>query len=467
MAKKGKIRKYRKPLNLNIGMIIFGVVFFYVVVCVIMYFQTSHIVRYEVQEGSLATENIYRGIILRDETVEYTTVAGYVNYYAREGERVAKSDLVYVVDETGRLNESLESAALGENSLSNRELAEFRSEIVGFIHGFDNINFARTYDFKYSLKNTVLKLANANMLESIGGLGSDLGVNIINYAYAPDSGLVTYWTDGYEGLTAQEVTKAHFEEKDYEKKQMLGNTLAAAGDAVYKMCTREEWSLVIPIEAQRGATLQEKGTVKVRFLKNQYESWAYVKLVTGADGETYLQLSFNNSMVTFLSDRFLDVELIVEGERGLKIPVSSIVQKEFFLIPEDYIVVEGNNGRGSIMRQCFLEDGSISSEMLEIDIYNFDNESKEYYLDSSILDVGNILYKLDSQETFTVSKRATLTGVYNMNKGYADFKQINILYQNEEYAIVKSNTKYGLNVYDYIVLNADTVKDDQFINQRE
>ena len=263
------------------------------------------------------------------------------------------------------------------------------------------------------------------------------------------------------------MTKAHFEEKDYEKKQMLGNTLAAAGDAVYKMCTREEWSLVIPIEAQRGATLQEKGTVKVRFLKNQYESWAYVKLVTGADGETYLQLSFNNSMVTFLSDRFLDVELIVEDERGLKIPVSSIVQKEFFLIPEDYIVVEGNNGRGSIMRQCFLEDGSISSEMLEIDIYNFDNESKEYYLDSSILDVGNILYKLDSQETFTVSKRATLTGVYNMNKGYADFKQINILYQNEEYAIVKSNTKYGLNVYDYIVLNADTVKDDQFINQRE
>ena len=62
-----------------------------------------------------------------------------------------------------------------------------------------------------------------------------------------------------------------------------------------------------------------------------------------------------------------------------------------------------------------------------------------------------------------ISKSGTLIGVYNMNKGYADFKQINVLYQNEEYAIVKSNTKYGLNVYDYIVLNADTVKDDQFI----
>lgn len=50
-----------------------------------------------------------------------------------------------------------------------------------------------------------------------------------------------------------------------------------------------------------------------------------------------------------------------------------------------------------------------------------------------------------------------------MNKGYADFRQINILYKNEEYAIVKSNTRYGLNVYDYIVLEAAAVNDAQFI----
>ena len=101
---------------------------------------------------------------------------------------------------------------------------------------------------------------------------------------------------------------------------------------------------------------------------------------------------------------------------------------------------------------------------IEVEVYNFDSESKEYYLDSTFLNAGDVLYKLDGQETYTVSKRASLTGVYNMNKGYADFKQIIILYQNDEYAIVKSNTKYGLNVYDYIVLNAESVSDDQFIN---
>ena len=42
-------------------MIIFGGIFIYVVICVIMYFQTSHIVRYEVKEGSLTSDTIYRG----------------------------------------------------------------------------------------------------------------------------------------------------------------------------------------------------------------------------------------------------------------------------------------------------------------------------------------------------------------------------------------------------------------------
>ena len=466
MAKKStKIRKYRKPLNLNIGMIIFGVIFIYVVVCVIMYFQTSRIVRYEVKEGSLATNNIYRGVIIRDETVMYNQAAGYIDYCAREGERVAANALVYIVDETGQLSQELEELGMGENTLSNRELSEFRSEIIDFVHGFDSSYYSNTYDIKYSLKNTVLKLANTNMLQSIGSVGAN--GNAVNYAYAPMTGIVSYWVDGYESLQPQDVTAAVFEDeaKTYEKKQMLSNTLMALEDPVYKLSTSENWSLVIPIEAVRGAKLQEEGFVKVKFLKNQYESWGEAKLLSNADGNTYLQLSFTNSMITFVGDRFLDVELILEDEKGLKIPNSAIVQKEFFLIPEAFVAPGGNNGGDSVLRQSYLENGDISSESLEIEVYNFDSESKEYYVDSSILNAGDILYKQDGQETYTVSKRATLIGVYNMNKGYADFKQINILYQNDEYAIVKSNTKYGLNVYDYIVLNADTVSDDQFINQ--
>ncbi len=357
-----KIKKYRKPLNLNIGMMIFVVIFVYVVICVIMYFQTSHIVRYEVKEGSLATDTVYRGIVLRDETVVYADTAGYVNYYAWEGARVALNDLVYIVDETGRLNEELESRYLGENSLSEQELAEFRNEISSFIHSFEAAHYESTYDFKYSLKNTVSKLANENILQSIDDLNTASGANIINRSHAPATGIVAYWTDGYEGLSAADVTEEHFDDTNYEKNWMTNNSLVEAGDAVYKLSTNENWSIVIPVDPVRGAELQEEGYVKVRFLKNQYESWGQTRLLTNGDGNTYLQISFTNSMITFLSDRFLDVELIVEDETGLKIPVSSIVQKEFFLIPENFIIPGGNNGGDSIRRQSYLEDGTNSSE---------------------------------------------------------------------------------------------------------
>ncbi|MCM1044435.1 MAG: hypothetical protein NC417_02890 [Candidatus Gastranaerophilales bacterium] len=466
--KKGnsKIRKYHKPLNLNIGMIIFVIIFIYVLICVFLYFRSEQIVRYEVKEGALTANTIYRGVVLREETVVTTDSAGYINYYAREGERVAKGDLVYTVDETGRLSEYLQDLGLGENSLSAKELSEFRSEVVNYIHGYDSTHFDSIYDFKYSLKNTVLKLANGNMLQSISDMSSADGVtNVVDFCNSSGTGIVAYWTDGYEELTPEQVTAAIFDEKsEYEKTQMLDNDLAAVGDVVYKLSTDENWSIVIPIDPEQGAELLEEGYIKVRFLKNQYESWGQVSLLNNSDG-AYLQLRFTNSMVTFVSDRFLDIELILEEEKGLKIPNSAIVDKEFFLVPEEFVSLEERDGENGVYRQCYLEDGTVSVEFVAMDFYSYDSESKKYYLDSDILDAGDILHRMDSQETFVVSERATLKGVYNMNKGYADFKEIHILYQNEEYSIVKANTRYGLNVYDYIVLDAAAVHDDQFINE--
>lgn len=458
-----KIRKYRKPLNLNIGMVIFVAILIYVVYCILASLKVERISPYEVKEGSLAMNYTYCGIAIRQESIITAENAGYINYYARESERVACGDLVYTVDETGRLNDYLQSTDMGDNALSERELAELRNEVVSFIHGFDAANFDSAYSFKYNLKGTVMKLANASMMQNIKDIngGSDL-VNMVDFCRSSATGIVTYWTDGYENLTPEMVTAEMFNDKEYTKNQLLSAELITQGDAVYKLATNENWSLVIPVENEMGAMLQEKGTVKIRFLKNQYESWATAKLVRGGDANSYIQLDFNNSMVTFATDRFVDIELILNDEIGLKIPNSSIVQKDFYLVPEAYMT-RGADGANGVILERYNEEGNIYSEFLETSIYNYDEENKEYYLDSAALAIGSNIIMPDSQEKYTISRRASLTGVYNMNKGYADFRQINILYQNEEYAIVKSNTRYGLNVYDHIVLDAEAVSDSQFI----
>lgn len=458
----GKIVRFqnKKIKKVNILFILFCAVLIYGVIVLINYMRTTHTVRYQVVDGSLASSTIYRAIAVRNERVVSNTVAGYANYIAREGQRVAVGDLVYLVDESGNLNEYIEAQSLGENTLNDKELNDFRTDIINFVHGYDRSDFDSVYDFKYSLKNTVSKLANTKLLNNMDGAG---GASMsFKYCYSAYTGIVSYWYDGYEGLKVSEITKDCFDEKNYEKTQLLSNELRGIDEQIYKLSLDEEWSVVFPVEEAIGEELLEEDYILVKFLKNQDKAWGKVSLIHNPDG-TYVQLTFSNSMISYVDERYLDVELILKNESGLKIPKSAIAKKEFFLIDSNY-VTEDENDNYTVLMQVYNEDGTKTASSVKLEVYYYDEDIGAYYVDDVVLSAGDLLFGSD-QTTFVVKERGTLIGVYNINKGYADFKQITILYENEEYAIVKSNTTYGLRVHDYIALDADTVDDDQFISQ--
>ena len=121
-ASRNNVVKYRKPLNINIGMVIFAVILIYIIICVFGYFTAKHVVPYEVKEGSLSANNIYQGIALRNEKIITADQAGYINYYAREGERVGVGNLVYTLDESGKLSDYVSAENSGETTLSDKDL---------------------------------------------------------------------------------------------------------------------------------------------------------------------------------------------------------------------------------------------------------------------------------------------------------------------------------------------------------
>lgn len=459
----GNVRAYKKPINLNIGMIFFAVILIYIIICVYMFFSQKQIYGYVVQNGSLSESNIYEAIALRDETVITSPYSGYINYFAKEGERAGANKLVCTIDESGQILELVSSAEGEEVLLSDNDLTEIRNEVADFSASFSKNNFSSAYDFKFNVQGSVLKLANSNLLGNITELyGSSIGSSI-NVCNAPGSGIVIYSTDGFENYQSADISGEWFEKENYEKSQLINNDIVEKGQPIYKLSTNENWRLLFPLESTRAQELLEEEYVKVKFLKNQTESWGKVNVITGLDGETYVELTFTNSMITFATDRFVDIELITDIETGLKVPNSSIVEKEFFLIPSDFVEKNGSGGEMGVLRETYNEDGSVVPEFIEVNIYNEEND--EYYVDDTVLRIGDTLLKTDSTDTFTVSKAGTLVGVYNINKGYADFKQIQILNQNEEYSIIKSNTNYGLIAYDHIVLDAESVNEDEFIYQ--
>lgn len=459
-TREKKVKKYRPPININLGLIIFGAIFVYLVIVVVTYLKSEHIAPYEVTLGSLAVNNTYTGVIVRDETVVDSGFSGYINYYAREGEKVANNSMVYTVDATGKINELINNDSGDNVSLSKEDLSELKTTISAFASGFNPVDYSHTYDFKFGIEGTVLKIANYKVLANIDAYRSGEYADNVNFGYAPASGILVYSVDGYETFAAEDITKGLLYNENYDKKQFASNDLISEGDPAYKLITAEEWSLLIEIDETKCKELEDKDYINVRFLKNNYTSWAAVSILR-QDGTIFAKLDFNNSMVTFATDRFLEIELLSESDEGLKIPNSAIVERPFFLIPVEYLTYDESGNDEGFMREAFTEDGTPTTEFVKTTIYaSYDDQ---YYVDESVFKIGDYVVNPVSGDKYPISKQGMLTGVYNINKGYADFKQITVLYQNEEYSIVKSNTQYGLSVYDHIVLKGDTVNANDFI----
>ena len=71
--KKSKIIKYRKPWNLNVGIIIFTFIFVYLAACLFVYMSKEKVSIYEVSKGSLTDYADYDALIKHVHTLKGTT----------------------------------------------------------------------------------------------------------------------------------------------------------------------------------------------------------------------------------------------------------------------------------------------------------------------------------------------------------------------------------------------------------
>ena len=478
--KNMKIVRYRRPFN--IGVVFFGFIAVYLIVCIYLYFTSTHISGYEVIKGNLATDYRYTGIALRTEQVYTAEKAGYVNYYASENEKVSVLSTVYTVDESGRMADILKENA-GDVSLSEEDYTELRSQIGTYTSSFSDMDFNSVYNFKTNIDSTILDLVNQNMIDRLDSTAEENSALFTRYN-AATAGVVEYYIDGYEDASLDGLSADWFDETKYQRQNLRTEELVSSGDPVYKLVTDENWKLVFPLDqdmeryildkieanqktAEDGTVTQRTTYIQIRFDKDKEAVWPSVT-VEYRDGQAYGVLSFVNSMVRYAGERYLNFEVLRDETTGLKIPQTAVTQKEFYVIPVDYLTkVENDTG---FMKQVTGEDGTVSAQFVNCTIYYQDEENayadpeeESFSTSQKKLNSGDLLVKTDSSDTFQVGQNSQLTGVYNINKGYTIFRRIEVLYENEEYCIVKEGTSYGLSVYDRIVLNALAVKEDQVI----
>ena len=497
--KKRKIVPYRQPLNLNVGMIIFFIIFIYMSFSVYAYMKRDKVQVYEVVEGSIVNEKRYTGIIFREETTKYTDRAGYVNYYVREGKRARVGTSVYSIDETGSVASFLQEHPEASGTFSEENLAELKKQLSSFSLTFDEQDFRSVYDEKYSLEALVLEYANFNAMDSLQTMMDQAGVNF-QQVTADQARIVSYAIDSYEDLDPSQVTEEMFDRTNYAKAITQSGNMIASDAPVYKIITSDNWSVVFPIREEDLAEYGSASSLRVSFDGTDLTAAGDFSTITGADGKTYGKLDFNKYMVQFVSDRFVQFEILQDEEDGLKIPISAVTNKTFYLVPLDYLAKGGDeeSSETGFMKEVYTEEGT-SLEFVPTTIYYSTDEY--FYIDleeDNGLKPGDYLVKPgginvpdveDAQEAegdmepetneaaadtaraadnggrFQIGANASLQGVYNINKGYAVFKQIKVLSENDEFYTVEKGTSYGLSVYDHIALDADTVEEGALIYQ--
>lgn len=459
--KRKKIVRYRKPIHINIGVIFFAIVFIYFAIYLISYLSEDHISVYEVQKGKIAENDIYTGLVLREEQVVYADTSGVVNYYIKEGDKAKNGNMICSVDKTGNISSQITQAGLDGSKLDTSSLSNIQKTIDSYMATANDMNFFNVYAFKDDIDSQVQEALYLNALESLSDETSKAEENnTFTFEYAPIDGVVAFYTDGYEEVTAETFKDDMFDPGSYQKNNLKINTSVSNGQALYKLVADENWQVLIPISRETAQDFKDETYVSVTFRKDEASITPACKVET-YDSNNYLVLTFNSSMVRYISDRYVELELSSDTATGLKIPNSAIIEKEFLVVPKEYFSYGSDNSEKGLLKISTDKKGNQSAEFISTDLY-YETETA-YYIDEEKLALGDVIRMEDSSEQYTITRTGTLQGVYNINKGYAVFKQIDIIAQNEEYSILRTGTSYGLSLYDHIALNGNEIKEGEML----
>lgn len=446
--------KFKKP-RFSIGSVIFLMIFIYIVFFSLHFLNKERITIYEVNEKQISDNSTTVGIAIRTEEIYNAPTSGFISFYNSKGSKLAKGAIAYAIDQNGSMNDYL--ADIENNSdMTSSDISTILSDISNFNNNFDFSNYSTVYDFKYNVESDILSYISSISYSKMTDKLNNTSFSITN---TNNSGVIAYWTDNMEDITADTITSSSFDESDYTKNILKTSDSVNQGDAVCKLITSEDWSIIIKLEDEQLAKLEDKERVRIRFCKDNIKLTVPFRLFTSG-GDNYAELSLSDYMARYIDDRYIKIELLLNSADGLKIPVSSLVEKSCYIVPRSYLTKGSDSSAEVLSYEVLLDNNTMGTQ----DISSFAMVDDEYvYIDAMLLQPGTYIRSPGTDERYPLGEMKTLKGVYNVNKGFCQFKQVEILYENKEYCIIKNHTDYGLQVYDHIVVNPELIDEDDII----
>lgn len=459
MEQRKKVVKFKQRRSINIGVIIFIIMFLYIGANVFLFFTKERLSIYEVQAGTTAEDTVASGVIIRDEEVVSTNTAGYISYFQKEGERVSKKSTLYTIDENKKVYELMTNNT--ETELTDDDFKTIQKEVLKYTKIYSDSNFSSVVDFKYDMENIVTEVMLERTMDSLQDMirknGIDANFNVVK---APNSGIVTYHFDNLEKLKEKDVTKETFNQETYKKTQLRSSDIIAAKQPVCKIVKSENWKIVTMLSENQYSRLQDKKLVNITILNDGRELKVPITTFTSGD-EFFATLNLSSYMINYLDERFLEIEFRLNEADGLKIPKSALVEKDFYVIPLNMFNQGADSKERVLTTVTYDTNGDFKTNTVIPKIYYEDEESA--YVSVNLFEYGTKIKSTETQDVLQLTTTSTLQGVYNVNNGYFIFEKVKILYENQDYYIVEENVKNSVSRYDQIALDASKVTEETII----
>lgn len=456
LAKKEKKRRTRKIRSINVGIFIIALFCIYVIVNMILGLTKDHLSIYEVQAISMSKDNSATAVIIRNEENYYTDRAGYTNFYVRSGARVAVGDTVYSIDEGKNIYDYLTDYDISY-TLSENDAKSLKSYISDFNDDYSGSDFAPVYELRGELESEMLNISDSYLLEnleSIMGEGEALNFDVIKTQKA---GVISFFSDTLDGIDADTVTVQTFDMSGYDSKNLYDSELKESNSLVYKIVDDSNWTLIINLSREQYEQLCEQSTISFTVKQDGLKLTQPCTYFTRGDGY-FARIDMQNYLIRYIKERFLELELVLDDEEGLKIPYSSLVEKEFYVIPSQYYYHYADEDLYGFTYMNYDQATNTKTfQFKECNCYYEDTVEGVVYVDTADFAYGQYVYCMEDESLYQVSVIKKLEGVYNVNEGFAVFRRIEMLSQNDDYCIVRKGASKSLRQNDHIVLNADLI----------
>ncbi|WP_156456453.1 HlyD family efflux transporter periplasmic adaptor subunit [Abyssisolibacter fermentans] len=296
--------------------------------------------------------------VLIDSSVVYKAKqTGTIKYYKDEGERIKKGVTL------ARIYSTNEEELQNKLNDINTQIQKLQSNSIkkGILKGdLDKSEKLLNYminDLQDSLLNKDFNKAKLLKNQLINGIdkhskisGNDAYTevtlsqlikekeNIINQMqnttrnyYSQNVGLISYKLDGLEEVyTLDNVMNMAIDKFDIEQSEIIDNneiTTIKAGQAMFKISNNNKWYIACKVNKSSINGIIEGKNINIR-LDNKLILKSYVYKIKEQDDEALLIFQFDNYYYEFYQNRHMKIEIIKTSNEGLKIPISTIIQKD-------------------------------------------------------------------------------------------------------------------------------------------